>query len=157
LLVSIDALTSLLQSAGPAARTDFGRQLGTEVGRLVLERLDAAEGASIEQVAEHLGGELALLGVGSLSVERWGRALVLRFDHCALSGDGVELLAAVTEGAVQRALSRTATAVVVGAGDGVVRIALLGAAAAERVSRWVSGGASYAEALGRLQGVESRA
>jgi hypothetical protein len=151
LLVSADALISLLRSAGPAAETDFGKQLGTEIGRLVSERLGSVDSASIEEIAEHLGGELALLGLGSLTVEQWGRALVLRFDHCPLAREGAPLLARVIEGAVQRALSRTVTAVVVDSEEDVVRVALLGGQAAERVSRWLSSGVGYAEALGRLQ------
>lgn len=151
LLVASDALVSLLKSAGPAAAANFGRQLGTEIGRLVSERFDSIESASLEEIAEHLGGELALLGLGSLAVEQWGRALVLRFDHCPVAREGAELLARVIEGAVQRALSRTVTAVVMASDEDGVRIALLGDQAAERVSRWLSNGVGYADALSRLQ------
>ena len=34
----------------------------------------------MEDVLDHLGGELALLGLGSLGLERWGRALVLTVE-----------------------------------------------------------------------------
>jgi hypothetical protein len=149
--VSIDALRSLLRAAGPAAQSDFGRQVGTEVGRLLVERLESTTASSLEEMVEHLGGELALLGLGSLSLERWGRALVLKLDHCPFAGEGAELVGAVIEGAIQRALSRTARAVVIDRADGVVRLAVVGDHAAERVARWVSTGVGYAEALGRLQ------
>src|SRR5690606_9525430 len=72
-------LLRLCESAGEAATRDFLSALGTDIGR----RIQAALGqdlsaAPIESWAEHLGGQLALLGLGELLIERWGKALVLR-------------------------------------------------------------------------------
>ena len=58
-------LLRLCESAGEAATRDFLSALGTDIGR----RIQAALGqdlsaAPIESWAEHLGGQLALLGLG---------------------------------------------------------------------------------------------
>src|SRR5262245_38721231 len=84
LLVPSDALVLLAKAAGPEAAAMFGRSLGEAMGRRVASRLAATEGVSstpVEVVVDHLGGELALAGLGSLGLERWGRALVLVVDQ----------------------------------------------------------------------------
>ena len=73
-LLPADALAALVRGADVETRRDFARRLGTEAGRRVAERLDG--NASAEAVVEHLGGEVALMGMGSLGFERWGRMLV---------------------------------------------------------------------------------
>src|SRR5689334_22347123 len=87
LLVPADGLLVLARAAGPAAVATFGRSLGDAMGRRVASRLAEAEGvraATVEVVVEHLGGELALIGLGSLGLERWGRALVMVVDQSPL-------------------------------------------------------------------------
>src|SRR3982750_2155408 len=91
--VPSDALLALCQGASEDALRDFGRRLGTEAGRIMNDRLGEAWQASLETVLEHLGGELALMGLGSLRLERWGHALVLSFDHSPFGAAGDPLLA----------------------------------------------------------------
>src|SRR6187431_3768829 len=85
----------LCEAAGAGGAGDFARGLGAELGRRVSDRLGAGSG-SVEAWAEHLGGQLALLGLGSLRLERWGRALVLRVT--GVPGEFVPLLGGVLEG-----------------------------------------------------------
>jgi hypothetical protein len=151
LLVPPEALLGLCQTAGSGAVRDFGRQLGAEVGGRVAERLGRADSASIAEVVEHLGGDVALSGLGSLSVERWGRALVLRVTDSPLGGAGDELLASVFEGALQRALGRDAAVVPIERKDGSVRLLATSTGAAARVRGWLASGVGFAEALGRLE------
>src|SRR5262249_55758598 len=84
LLVPAEALGALAAAAGAEATRAFGRTLGEALGRRAGGRLaegGGLRGASADAVIEHLGGELALAGLGSLSLERWGRALVLVVDQ----------------------------------------------------------------------------
>src|SRR5205085_12100324 len=75
LLVPAEALGRLCAGASEDSVKDFGRGFGTEIGRRVAARLGDA--VSVQAMVEHLGGELALAGFGSLGIEVWGRALVL--------------------------------------------------------------------------------
>ena len=123
LLVPADALLDLCKGAGRDSAKDFGRRLGTEMGRRVAARLDGT--SSVAAIVEHLGGELALAGLGSLGVEVWGRALVFTVNDSPLGGDGDALLSAVLEGALQRALSRDASVVPIARTDGKARLAVV--------------------------------
>lgn len=149
--VPADALLRLCAAASSEARRDFGRGLGTDVGRRVRRRLgDAAEAATPEAWVEHLGGELALLGLGNLHLERWGKALVVALAGAPRGAD--ELLAAVIEGALQRALGRDVVAVPLASGEDRLRLALLNERAAGNTRRWLSEGASWSQVLERLHG-----
>lgn len=114
------SVARLLEQAGADVALDFGRNLGVEIGRRVAARLDGAAGTAAW--AEHFGGHLALLGLGNLRVERWGRALVLRVAS-APEGSS-ELVGAVLEGALQRGLSRTCSLVPFSGDDGVAYLVL---------------------------------
>jgi hypothetical protein len=151
-LVPADALVDLCRAAGDEAVSDFGRRLGTAAGRRVAERLgDGAQGATLEEALEHLGGELALLGLGSLALERWGRALVLTVDGGPFGQQLDRLLGAVLEGALQRAFGRDVRAVKLMRDDRQVRFLVTSAAGATKVSDWLGSGLSYGDALTRLQ------
>jgi hypothetical protein len=150
-LVAADALVDLCRAAGDEAVSDFGRRLGTAAGRRVAERVGDTSSASLEEVLEHLGGELALLGLGSLGLERWGRALVLTIDGGPFGQQLDRLLGAVLEGALQRAFARDVRAARLGRDDRQVRFLIASAAGATKVTDWLSSGVSYADALARLQ------
>src|SRR4029079_11583499 len=120
--------------------------------RRVAERLDA--GAGPEAVVEHLGGEIALMGFGSLPLGRWGRVLVATIQGSPLRGEGDELLAGVLEGALQRAFGRTAAVVPLQRDDALVRLLIVNPAAADRVRGWLGSGVSWGDALTRLNGGE---
>jgi hypothetical protein len=151
-LVAADALIDLCRAAGDEAVSDFGRRLGTALGRRVAERLgDAASSASIEDVLDHLGGELALAGFGSLGLERWGRALVLTVDGGPFGQQLDRLLGAVLEGSLQRAFGRDCRAIKLMRDDRQVRFLMANPVSAGKVSEWLGSGLSYGDALARLQ------
>lgn len=148
IVLPADALTALMRGADAETRRDFARRLGTEAGRRVAERLDG--NAGLEAVVEHLGGEIALMGLGSLSFERWGGALVATVHASPLRGEGDELLAGVLEGAVQRAFGRNAGVVVMVRDDAIVRMLIVSPATADRVRDWLGSGVAWTDALARL-------
>ena len=151
-LVAADALLDLCRAAGDEAVSDFGRRLGTTMGRRVEERLaGAAQSATLEDVLEHLGGELAILGLGSLGLERWGRALVLTVDGGPFGQQLDQLLGAVLEGALQRGFGRDCRAAKLMRDDRQVRFLIASPASAGKVTDWIGSGLSYGDALTRLQ------
>jgi len=98
-------LVRLCEQAGPSAAQDFAQSLGSEVGRRIESRLGQhVKTASLEEWTDHLGGQLALLGLGNLSVERWGQALTFVVTQAPAGVTTVvgQLLGA----ALQRALAR---------------------------------------------------
>ena len=151
MLVPADALVDLCRSAGDEAVSDFGRRLGTAAGRRVADRLGNTSSATLEEVLEHLGGEVALLGLGSLGLERWGRALVLMVDGGPFGSQLDRLLGAVLEGALQRAFGRDVHAAKLVRDDRQVRFVITSAASAGKVNEWLGSGLSYGDVLTRLQ------
>jgi hypothetical protein len=147
-LVPADALRDLCASAGADTMKDFGRRLGTEIGRRVAARLGT--GSSVASMVEHLGGDLALAGLGSLGAEVWGQALVFTVTGSPLGKDGDSLLSAILEGAVQRALARDAAVVPIERTDERARLVVVSPTTAPRVRQWLAEGVSWGDALSRL-------
>ncbi|HSC88589.1 MAG TPA: hypothetical protein VLC09_15005, partial [Polyangiaceae bacterium] len=115
---------------------DFALGLGAELGRRVTEKL-SGEALSLAGWTEHVGGQLALLGLGNLSAERWGRALVLRVSGSP--SDAVELLSGVLEGALLRGWSRSARLVAFPS-DGSVAFLVASESTAQRARGLAEGG-----------------
>jgi len=152
-LVPADALGALFTAAGGEATASFGRALGESLGRRVASRLSGGEDGervSVEAMVEHLGGELAITGLGSLGLERWGRALVMVIDQSPLGEGGDGLLEAVLEGALAAAADRSVVAVFLGRDSVRARFLLTGEAGAEKVKAWMGEGVSWGDALVRL-------
>lgn len=155
-----DALLVLAGAAGPEATRDFGRALGGPMGQRVAQRLrgpaegsdlHAVRGASLEAVVEHLGTELALVGLGSLAAERWGRALVLVVDHCPLAaGAGDVLLGGVLESALAAATGRAVSVGVVARDSVRARFFVGSEGAMRRLHGLIGAGTGWAEAIARL-------
>ncbi len=155
LILPVEVLTKLLESAGADAARDAGHHLGAEIGRRVLATLgDDLSDAAPEVVLEHLGGELALLGLGSLGFERWGQALVFVVQG-GLPEAADDFVAALFDGALLRLLGKSTRAVRVARGDGQVRYLMASVSAADRVAGWLSAGVPWGEALTRLQGARA--
>ncbi len=145
------ALMELLSTAGDEATRNFGQQLGIDVGHRIAERLGSdIHQASIETFVEHLGGELALLGLGSLAVERWGMALVIVIEGAASGKSGVALVSAVVSGALERALSRDATALELAHSEGKLRLLVVSKLAAAQVQQWLTENVAWGEVITRL-------
>jgi hypothetical protein len=152
LLVPAEALGRLCAGAQEDSVKDFGRGFGTEIGRRVAARL--GDTVSVSAMVEHLGGELALAGFGSLGIEVWGRALVLTISNCPLGAEGDALVCAVLEGALQRAVARDAAVVRIERSDGKARLAVLRPSTAASVKRWLADGVSWGDALARLSSAQ---
>ena len=153
LLVPADALLALAKAAGGEPSAAFGAALGEAMGRRVASRLAAANGvgaATIEGVVEHLAGELALAGLGSLGLERWGRAMVLVVDQSPLGADGDALLEAALGGAIEAAAGRSVRSLLLGRDAVRARFLIGGKAGVDKVRGWLAEGASWGEALVRL-------
>jgi len=150
LLLPADALLQLCTSAGPDGARDFGKRVGTELGRRVASRI--AGSSSVAAMVEHLGGELALAGLGSLGIEVWGRVLVFTVKESPLGRDGATLLGSILEGAMQRALSRDAAVVAIDHTDGNMRFAAVSPQTALSLQGWLKSGVSWGDALSRLNG-----
>jgi hypothetical protein len=179
LLVPADALRALCEAAGGDATAAFGRALGVPMGRRVATRLGGSDASgkasgggsgsggggaggagsgsaetvrktSIEGIVDHLGGELALAGLGSLSVERWGHALVLVVDHSPLESAGDKLLEAAFAGALEEATGRAVRALLIARDDARARFLIAGSAAIEKARGWIEQGMTWGEALARL-------
>jgi hypothetical protein len=151
LLIPTAALMSLCQSAGQDAVRDFGRIVGAEAGRRVADRLQRElETATVADLVEHLGGDLALIGVGSLGAERWGRALVLIIEDSPFAADGDAFLAALLEGALQRVFVRSVSVIALHRGERRSRFLVLNASAATAVRSWISNGVPWGDVLTKL-------
>jgi hypothetical protein len=151
ILVPADGLIDLLAASTPETVAAFGAGMGTEIGRRIAERLGSAiERATVELYLEHLGGELALAGLGSLSVERWGKALVLCVEGLRDSAALVAVVLALIGAAIQRSLSRDVAVMLLTKGDGTVRYLVAGRHVEAQVERWLASGLEYGQVLTKL-------
>jgi hypothetical protein len=152
-LVPADALVVLAAIAGPDASERFGRTWGESMGRRVAFRFSSTEGVErtdVVTVVEHFAAEIALVGLGALGLERWGKAVVLVVDQSPLGARGDTLLAEVLAGAVEAATLRRVRTLLL-ARDRVRARFLVGSAAAiVKVDRWLNEGVTWGEALVRL-------
>lgn len=160
-LAPAQALAALCAAAGPEATAAFARSVGAAMGRRVAARLAAGpEGsvpgpaavraASPEAVVDHLGGEIALAGLGALGLERWGRALVLILDRCPVGPEASGFLEALLEGALDAAAGRAVRAVVIDRDAVRARVFVGGGDAVGRVRAWLAAGVGWGEALVKL-------
>src|SRR4029079_7095051 len=143
---------------GPEASRAFGRGVGEAIGRRVaghLAEIDGVRAACVGAVVEHVGGERAMTGLGSLSVERWGRALVLVIDQSPLGAGGDGLLECVLAGALEAAVGEQSTVVVLARDEVRVRFLVTGVAGAGKVRAWLDEGVSWGDALVRLHDPQS--
>jgi hypothetical protein len=153
LLVPAAALSALVAAAGAEATRAFGRALGEAIGLRVARRLATAGGlreVSTDAMIEHLGGELSIAGFGSLSLEQWGRALVLVVDQSPLAEAGDALLEEVLGSALASPSASRAQAVFLGRDAARARFLIAGSAGVAKVRAWLAEGVPWGEALVRL-------
>jgi hypothetical protein len=151
-LLSCAALNDLVLVAGTEAATAVGRALGSSIGARVAARLGGAarlRGATIEEVVRDLAGELATLGLGLASVERWGRALVVVVERPAVSD--LPFLASILEGMLEAASETPLKCMSLGRDGAVVRVLVGGELAIARARGMLDAGATWGDVLTRLQ------
>ncbi len=156
-LLPLEPWLKLLDASAPDSIKAFGFDVGVEVARRILERLgERLELASVELFVEHLGGELALMGLGNLSIERWGHGLVLAIDGLP-AHPGLELaMTALFEGVLQRALSRDVAVRRIARESARVRFLCAARETSESIDTWLRDGVSFAEILVRLHAVTAK-
>ncbi|MEZ4230314.1 MAG: hypothetical protein R3B89_14170 [Polyangiaceae bacterium] len=146
-----DVLARLLEGASEEVCRDAGQQLGTDLGRRVASGLGDSDQAPPERVLEFLGGEMALMGLGSLGFERWGRALVFSVVDSPLGPSADAFVAALFDGVMLRLYGKNTSAVCLGRVGKRVRFLVSGQSAANRVKAWLDEGVHWGEILSRLQ------
>jgi len=147
LLLPVDAVGHLLANLGEEVRRDFGHSLGTELGRRAAERLGNVQQASPNDVVDHLGGEWALMGLGALGIELWGKGLVFTVTGSPFGSAGDDFIAAALQGAVGRAMGRHAVVVPIHRDADQVRLLAASVKASERARDLLAQGRGYGEIL----------
>lgn len=150
-IVPAEVLARLLEGASEEVCHDAGQQLGTDLGRRVASGLGDIDGAPPDRVLEFLGGELALMGLGSLGFERWGRALVFSVVDSPLGPGADSFVAGLFDGAMLRLYGKNTSSVCLGRVGKRVRFLVSGQGAASRVKGWLEDGVHWGEILTRLQ------
>jgi hypothetical protein len=164
-LLPEDVLADLVAAAGPELSTSAGRQLGASMGKRLADRLggtDAVRDGSLEDVISALAAEVSVSGFGRVSLERWGRALVLVVAHAPRIDGG--FVSAMLQGAIEAAVTNVmATAseqqvrcTLLSADERTLRVLVANGRAVERVRGWLYDGASWGDALARLQAIPAR-
>ncbi len=147
------AAVEALEQSHPAAAAQLGTDLGRACGARVAARLGGDSGvrnATLEVVISHLAGELAVAGIGSIEIERWGRAMLLVVKNASTSGDA--FLGAVLAGAVSAATSRDVATALVEKNAGALRFFVGSRATADRVRGMAAKGTKLGDLMGSIQG-----
>lgn len=150
-LLPANVLLSLFREMDAEVKRDLGAQVGTELGQRVARHLGADFGSATDaEVVDVLGGEFALRGLGALSLERWGRALIVAVGHSPLGKEGQDFLGAILEGALRRCFGREVCLVGWGSELDVTRYAVVNPVAARAMKRLVADGAGFGDVMSRL-------
>lgn len=146
LVIPAEVLAQVCAGLDAPAIRHFGALLGKYAGDRVRARLSSAPAASLEAMVDQLGGELSLAGLGSLVMERWGQALVVRIEGCPLAR-AEELMSAYVEAALLAAVAKEVTALVLERNASVFRLLLCNRTASAKVKGWLASGTSWGDAL----------
>jgi len=164
-LVPAETLLELALAAGEDALADLGHALGEPMGRRVGTRLSegdggegepaerrqrAVRGASLERVVAELSGELALAGLGALSAERWGRAIVWVVDQSPFGEEGDPLLAEILQAALRAMVDSPARLVSLQREGVRARFLVVSGAAVEDVRARLAKGDHWASVVAAL-------
>jgi hypothetical protein len=149
LLVPVPAIVALAQSAPAAAAEAFVRALGSAIGRRAAARIGDATGSSLEDFVTHLAGEAAIAGAGVLSIERWGRALVVVLEESPLSG---ALVAPFVAAALDASSGRKVATLLLSGEATPARVLVSSEGAVGRARAWMASGLGWGEAITRLHG-----
>lgn len=149
MLVPSEAFADL----GEGALAKMGAAIGHAAGQRIVSRLGAAEGvcgAPLEIALSHLAGELAIAGIGTMQVERWGRAMVVVISNASIE-DPV-FLGSLLGGALSSASGREVAASSLGGQGGDKRFFVGAPGTSQRVRQFVEKGLTPADVLAALQG-----
>ena len=114
------------------------------------DRTDVARKAKFEEVITQIAGEFALLGLGSVSAERWGRSLVMVVDQSPLGDDGDGLVGEVLQAAFKSLVDRPVRMVKLHREGVRVRYLACSGAVVQTVSDKIAAGESWGSVLASL-------
>jgi hypothetical protein len=147
LVLASDVLSPLVSSAvrggDLTAVRSFGKRIGEDAARSLGSEVKSA---SPEAVITHASGMLALLGWGSLLLERWGHALVLALEGAPALDNERLGLAALLGGVLTSLGGRDVACVPV---DNT-RFVIVHPSIAEAVWSWSKDGAELTTVIARL-------
>lgn len=152
LVVPCSALDELLKASGRKASSQFGGAVGRACGVRVATRLGGPAGvrkATPEILLSHLAGELGVLGLGQMSIERWGRAMLFVVANCSVADDA--FLTNLLEGALVAASGREARCLSLARTAGTVRVLVAGEKGVERARALLASGSTWSEVVTKLQ------
>ena len=150
-LVPAAALLAVCHVAGVGACRDLGRAVGGALGARLAGVAPGPRAATFDAAIDALGAELAWLGLGALSAERWGSLLVLRLEGAPPGGlEADSFLTGLVEAALEAWTGRAAHAVVAERAGERVRVLIGGPRAAGVARALVDSGAGLAEIVRRL-------
>jgi hypothetical protein len=152
LLVPASAVNELVRGSPDKAKK-LGLQIGKTCGTRVALRLGGGEAvhkATIEAVVTEIAGELSIGGVGVISLERWGKALVVGIDNSSVDDDA--MLAGIIEGALSNAVGKQVSCVTLSRTNGTARVLVSSDATSKKVQAMLTSGTSWGEILARLSG-----
>jgi hypothetical protein len=149
LLVPLAALADLANAAPTTAVESLGRAIGAAIGARAAARIEDATSTSLEGFVTQLAGEAALAGAGVLSVERWGRALVVVLEDSPLPG---ALISPLVGAALDAASGRKVATVLLSHEAQAARVLVSSESAVHRVRDWMASGVSWGDAIARLHG-----
>lgn len=150
------AALEALDRTTPGALSFLASELGRACGARVAANLggDAnVRGAELEVVVTHLAGELAIAGLGAVSVERWGKALVFVVSNPSVASDA--FVSAALAGAVQAATNREVAVGVCGKDGTTTRYFVGSQATVMKIRGLVSQGKSAGDVLAAVQKVNA--
>jgi len=163
LLVPADALAALCDAAGADATAEFGEAIGEALGMSIASRAQksgasgqqAVRATSVADLVDMFGGELALLGLGTVSIERWGKAMVLVLDENPQGAMGDSLFEAVAASALSVATGREVEIVRLERAGARARFLICSAVAAKSVRAWMTEGQGWGDIVVRLHSEDS--
>ena len=144
-LLPAAALTELTLEAPAELRLTLGKAMGASLGARVAGRLGGSDGAaktSPEDFLNELAGEFAAAGLGTLGLERWGRALL----------EDDSFLAGLVGAALATATGKDTHAVHLASTDGHAKLLVASRGTAERVRGYLAAGDSFGVILEKLHG-----
>jgi hypothetical protein len=149
-LLPSSALAALAKGAPAPVVEEVGRKIGASMGRRLAARLgatDAVRDASLVTLVGHLAGEIALAGWGTVSIERWGKALVVLLEGAELPD---ALVVPAMEALLTVASGRSLSCLALVHDAGAIRILVSSERAVARAMEWILEGIGWGEVLTRL-------
>jgi hypothetical protein len=152
LLLMPAAALEALERTTPGALAYLGSELGKSCGARVAARLGGDGGvraATLEVVVSHLAGELAIVGLGAVHIERWGRALVLVVTNPGVGSEG--FMGAALAGALFAATGREVSIAPLGREGTIARYFVGAQPTVVKARSLISQGKSWGDVLSALQ------